>query len=36
MLTDKNPWIRLKIGEFESLLSPYHSSILDGQQQKLN
>lgn len=35
-MTDSNPWIRLKLGEFEAFLAPYHENILEGRQENLN
>lgn len=36
LMTDPNPWVRLKFGELEAMLAPYHKDILDGKQSALN
>jgi hypothetical protein len=36
LMTDRNPWVRLKLGEFKALLLPYEKEIMEAKQEDLN
>ena len=36
MLLDPNPWIRLSLGEFMAILSPYKEQILEMNEFRLD